>query len=270
MNTEPNFDRDGIRLLTQEKAALRRRVLSAAPARSRVPAFRFSFAASAFAALLVLVSGSSLTYAAQKSGPGDLLHALELGVIEPVESSLSSAIASGGGEYRLDRLAERLEEFKDVQPGELDQNDVSDAIANVSSHADAALESARDRADSADRIEYLVQVSGLLEASEDILAALTTDVSIEPVGDEVAEEIADQVEEYARGKDQKELAGIVSSALDDTNELLDGVTPPLSSETQADFQDIAEEIADHDFGDALQIVTQVQVDVLTSQYLNAP
>jgi|GEM_PF-5162229 len=263
MNQEPSFDRDGIRMLPAEKAALRSRVIRRAPSRVRVPAFRFAFAP-AFAALAILLVGSSVTFAAQLSGPGDLLHPLETGVIEPVEGFLYGNDAQGA--YRLARLGERLDEFKDLDPGELSDEEVQVEVRNLASHADGAVEAARDEHDLGLRVGYLVRISALLEANEDVLASLSDSTDIVPVGDAISEELAGQVEAYTQGKGQEELAGIVSDRLDEAGSLIASSSAGLASESADDLHDVSEQIADQDFDDALQIVTQLQVSALAEQY----
>src|SRR5690606_7533108 len=67
------------------------------------------------AAVAVLAIGGPVTYSAQQSGPGDVLHAFELNIIEPVQYNLQLSPEAKMA-YSLDRLAERLNEFKTVNP----------------------------------------------------------------------------------------------------------------------------------------------------------
>jgi hypothetical protein len=174
------------------------------------------------------------------------------------------------GAFRIARLEERLEELQEAPVAVLSGEDVSETIRNVAEHAERAVEIAREQEDSSRRIDYLVQVSALLEAHEDTLTEVTAEDAIEPLGDSVADELADEVGEYADSKDEGELVEIVSEELDQTGDLLEGVNAILDPEIQASLQDVVEEIAERDLDDALQIVTQVQVHALTDRYLNAP
>lgn len=268
MKTDPHFDAEDVRLLAPERAAIRDRVLRARPRRVVVPAFRFTLAP-ALGALALLAFGSGLTYASQLSGPGDLLHGIELGFVEPVQSALYVG-ADSQSAFRVARLEERLDELQSAPIAALSADDVSESTRNVTEHAEQAVERARAQEDPSRRIDYLVQVSALLEAHEDTLAEVAAEESIKPLGTFVADELDFEVGEYATGKGEGELVEIVSDELSAAGSLLQGSNAILDLDVQADLQDVVHELAEKDFDDALRLVTKVRVDALTDQYLNAP
>ncbi len=273
-NLEEQLHQDGqnVHLLKSEKQAMKNRILAMPMTeKSGQSIFNFlqifqskkviAFAVFAF----LLFSGVPITYAAQHSGPGDFLHGFELSVIEPVEHMISftndSQIA-----YSIDRLEERLDELQAVPEGQITAEEVAAATENIQDYANEALAMIPESSQK-EEVSHLIQISALLNAHEDVLTETQQEgEEIESLNDEVAVELSDQVEEYAKQQSKAELAETVKREVTETTSLIVGDDDPTSIAIGEILEDAQEEIDKGNLEEALQDTIDAKVQALTQDY----
>lgn len=263
-NPEDKFAHEAhsLRLLAREKEALRQRILAhgAAPQQAR-PSFLLSpfvrFVAAPLA--LVLLISVPVTYAAQVSGPGDLLYPLELLIVEPIEETLHFS-AEAAVPYHTARLEERLEELQDTDA--LTQGDaekLETLVENVEEHAKAITQALATTTDTEEKIKYLVKAKAIVEAHEEVLETFDSSTSdLASSSDEMAEAIEEASEEYANIEGETEISETITEILATLG------TTTLATST---LQDIAEEIESGDLEEALFLTTELQIELLKQHYL---
>ena len=266
--------RDGqsVRLLQSEKQAIKDRVLSMPleePAKGFGLVFLTFFHSKKLVAMavfaLLLVSGIPLTYATQKSGPGDLLHGFELSIIEPVEHLVYFSTNSQV-DYSTRRLEERLDELQEVPEGQITDEQFAIANDNVQEYADEALVAIPD-ATQKEVVSHIVKVSALLNAHEDVLIDNQQEVEeIEDLNNKVEMELSDQVEEYADQQDTTQLAEIIKQEAAEVSKLIEGSRDAESLAIAEQLRDAQEEALKGNLEGALQEILDAKVQALAQNY----
>ncbi|MBC7836817.1 hypothetical protein H7X87_03510 [Acetobacteraceae bacterium] len=138
-----------IRMSTAEKAAMQARIFSApvSDAKKMQSPYIFFFSyqrAVAFALVLVVLVGSTTTYAAQGSVPGDVLYRVKVNVNEPVSGAL--AISNEAKiSFHTSLAQERLKEAETLaSEGKLDESATAQIEASFDTHVAKAQTLAAD------------------------------------------------------------------------------------------------------------------------------
>src|SRR3990167_1457082 len=209
---ETQFQKEGreVHLLRSEKEAIKQRILTMPePAPARYVTYFDSLysgrMATAALGLLIIVGSAPLTYAAQRSVPGDFLHGFELSVVEPLEEVVQFTFHTRIA-YATNRLEERLQEVQATTAAHMTPEEVATVTENVQKHVQDIFEALPQETDKKDMVDNLIKVSALVNAHEDLLSQPSPEVSdMEDLNDAVTAELLDQVQEYALDKTQSEL-----------------------------------------------------------------
>ncbi|RJQ34129.1 hypothetical protein C4568_03260 [Candidatus Parcubacteria bacterium] len=272
-NTEEKFHTDGqtVHLRASEKAAIKKRVLNTqVPKVSQpVPTF-FPFVYVGRTALVgllfLIVGGSSLTYAAQQSAPGDSLYHLEMYVVEPIEEAIqitpSAKIA-----YSASRVEERLEELQQIKE-DVPSEEVAIASENVKAHVQNVLSVLPEQPETEKNVDQLVKVSALLNVHEHLPAFSDEGTqSIAALKEDVTSELTDQVSEYANGISPMDVVQEVQQTLMETSALIDDAATTTDNAIIAEhLANVQNEVVDGNFDNALQEAVDAKVQALTQEY----
>lgn len=261
-------DAKQVHLLASEKTAMKARILSGAhistPQHSLVPSpftsFHFFARTTGIAFVLFVVVGTSLTYAAQGSNPGDTLYAFELGVVEPIEETFQRTPEKQIA-YHTDRLEERLLELKRAR--KVSQEPASYVTFNtqVAEHADKLEEALKSETDSQRKVEALVEASALMRANEDLLEELHSETDTFDTSEkEVRASLSEATEVYGTEEDEDVIR---EALLEDLLETQVASTSDVTtvSELQDALSDIEEEVRDGDVREAFKRITEVRVEM---------
>lgn len=274
-NFDQQFQKQGKRvsLLKAEKDQILNRILATPLEQPKKPSslsffsifLNAKFAVTAGLALLIVAS-IPVTYAAQKSGPGDLLHGFELSVVEPLEH-IAQFSPDAKVAYSTHRLEERLDELQDAPKGQITQEQIAIASENIQGYVNEALvvdpESPKKEV-----ISHFVKVSALLNAHEDVIAdTKQADQAIAAITDQVEGRLDDQVEEYAEDQTPGELAQTVQQEVKETTEILNDQTEDMDTMAIArQLEEARKEVSQGDLEEALQEVIDAKVQALAQDY----
>ncbi len=266
-------DRQRVHLLPSEKQFIKNRIL-AMPHTEQSPRLFIHFLslfsskkvlATALCVVVLLVSGIPLTYAAQRSGPGDTLHAFELQVIEPIEQVIAFSTDAQIA-YSTDRLEERLDELQAIPEGHITHEQVVATNENIHEHVKDML-AIIPESPQPEEVNHLVTMSALLNAHEDVLTTAHQETTtIQALNDEVAEELSDQVEEYAHQQSTRELAETVQREAAETGALIQNDTDPTALAIRQTLQNVQHEATKGNLEEALQDTIDAKVQALTQDY----
>jgi|SRR3989344_4787752 len=268
---EEKFKKHGemVHLLSSEKDAVRRRIMvNNPPAFPRAVPFPFFFVyrAVVVALALPLIIGIPVAYAAQTSSPGDSLHPLEIGVIEPIEEAFHFTPASKL-EYHTARLEERLEEFQEIQEtgATVDLQEIEQAGENVEEHADDISTVLSHTAEQEEKIGYLLRSKALVDAHEEVLKTMKADTEkIEASSDAIEQEILETSQAYLSLENQEEVEAVISDVLADLSEI---ASTTNATTTEAWLADINAAMQSGDLEEAFSLTNEAQVEVLKQEYL---
>lgn len=257
-----------VRLSAHEKDAIRASVLPRAGAPISSPYALYVLPALrgvAIALSLVIVAAGPITYGAQKSAPGDLLYAFEVGVVEEVEQSLRFSPASKHA-YHTERLEERLAELRARDGRPLPPEESETVIGDIAVHAQAAAE---EGGAPKEQVSRLARTAALLAAHEEVMTdAKLDDRRIEELADAIDQQLADRTEDYVESETDTELASAIAEKLDRTDDLLDAVKSRNDFQDFTErFEDIADDVEDGRLERAYEDATALEVDLLTEGYL---
>lgn len=263
----------GVRLLDSERNAIREFVLrNPLPQERRLPLFILKIGLATAAGLFIVLV--PLTYAAQQSIPGDLLHGLEIYIIEEVEEAMRFSPEANTA-YHAERLEERLRETQMATDDELESADQAAEITeNLEEHVHEILSVPDDKIARRGRLNHLVKTSALLDAEGEILE--NTDIKadvIEELGDLIDAELSREIEDYVSSESPDRVIQTLSEEVVETQTLIE--SPVLTKETALgaidQLADATEKIKkDSQLDEALKIVLQTQIEILSENYLIAP
>lgn len=276
-NFSQQFQRDGkkVTLLKSEKDQILNRILAAPVGEPKKKwSWNFfgvfanpKFTITALLALLILVS-VPITHAAQKSGPGNVLHGFELSVIEPIEQIIQFS-PNAQVSYATNRLEERLDELQAASQDKITEEQIAIANENIQGHVNEALVSIPE-SPKKEVISHFVKVSALLHAHENVIAEVDqTKPIITGLTDQVENQLSNQVEEYAQDQTPGELAQTVQQEVQETAKLL--ADQPQDSDTiviAKQLEGAQEELSQGDYEEALQEVIDAKVQALAQDYLD--
>jgi|SRR3989344_2272834 len=208
-----------VRLLKSEKEAMLARIMADAP-KSVLSPYGFLRSRSVFLYIgmlaLIMAISTPLTFAAQKSIPGDFLYGLEVGLVETIEE----ALVFGPDKkmvYYDSRMVERIEEMKTVSSEKKEllardkevEKDISAANRKFRNHAVKSRENKKEIAvDEKKEINDLVHDVALVSAYEDVLVRVDENIDLEDIGDlknETKDELAIKIAIYAGLTDETAL-----------------------------------------------------------------
>jgi len=213
------------------------------------------------APLMLFILAGPITYAAQASGPGDLLYGIEISVVERIQESLYLTHDSREL-YHTQRLEERLDEMQDAQAeGVIDQDDQDTVARNVEDHVEALVLSLAQDSEPEQKIPRLVKAKALVEAHEEILEESDVATSSDSIDDQI-EDVSDI---YAKDKEEAVIA--VADAVADIQEDALDLASTTSPAIMGQLEDIAEAIQDGDLGEALYLASETQANQLKDRYL---
>ncbi len=277
MRTNPiTNDSKRVHLLPKEKEVLLARLQSTMSVQSAhtlpTPSPYFSYtwllrASGAFAVLLI-VTGGSVSYAAQKSGPGDALYALELDVLEPIEESLQLGFEQKVS-YHTDRLEERLSELKHARDTEEDPGHFASFSERASEHVSEAEAALKNETEPRAKIAALIELNALMRANEDILEEMHAESqAFDDSEQSIRRSLHDAAESYGDSEDAESVRTAISEDLTATGKNLDPEEDPdaITALTQK-LNVVAEEVEEGDLSRAIELVTEVRVEMLKSQFL---
>lgn len=260
-------DAKQVHLLASEKSAMKARILESShtkliPASIPSPFLSFTYIArmSVTAFALFIVVGTSLTYAAQGSTPGDTLYAFELGVIEPIEEVFQRTPEKQVA-YHTDRLEERLAELKQARKVSREPASYVTFNTQVAEHANK-LEVALEReADTQKKVEALVEVSALMQANEDLLEDLNSETDTFDASEkEVRAVLTKATDTYGAEEDENNIRETLLEDLRDTS-----IASTTDEATVSELQDILTEIEDQieegEIREAFKRITEVRVEI---------
>lgn len=176
---------ENIRLSAMEKAAMHAAIFELAkesvrPHKKAVPSpylytsiFSFRMSAS-FAAIVLLVFGSTTAYAAQGALPGEALYAVKTKINEPVASALAVS-SEAKASYQADLAERRMEEAEALAAtGRLNSESAKMLEAKLAVHTEVAENIARElqEEDPEAAVEVAARLSSTLETHSAILAHL--------------------------------------------------------------------------------------------------
>lgn len=265
-------DAEKVYLLRAEKDAIRRRILSMPTIvpHKRVSSFVF-FSRLAVAPLaLLLLIGGPVAYAAQTSGPGDLLFSLEINFIEPVQEILQSS-PEGRVEFHTARLEERLDELQFIQTSgeELNPSDYVAVSENVSDHVGDISTALASSTPTETKIKTLVKSKALVEAHEEILEDLHADTNeVGQSSNEVSEVLIETSEDYVSQNSEETVESIITEAVDDINDIASSTATTTQEVIQDQIEDIEAAIDRGNLKQALDLTNETQAEVLKDQYLS--
>lgn len=276
-NFDQQFKKDGkqVALLKAEKDQMLNRILAMPidepKKQSSLSFFRifFNVKFAVTAVLVLLVAGTtSVTYAAQKSGPGDLLHSFELNVIEPIEEAIyfgqEQKIA-----YATSRLEERLDEIQNAPEENITEEESTTIVQNVQEQVDAVLRALPQQTDEKEKLNHLVTVSALLRAHEDVLTETEQpQLSIEDLNEDVADQLSEQVEDYTEDQTPADLAQDVQEEIAASNDIIEEISNnPEAKDIQAQLKDAETETQKGNVEEAFEDVINAKVQALTINYI---
>lgn len=270
----PQFhtDREKVKLLASEKAMMRARIIGARPAPTVSPFHDLFFVPAlrgvAIAMGLMIVVTGPVTYGAQLSGPGDLLYALEVGLVEPVEEALQFT-PEAKQKYHAERLAERLSELRKVEVRRvaLSPEESEDVVEDVAEHAE---EASKDEEPSAERIlPHLIRTAALLSAHEEVLTDMgVEDARISALADTLEVRIEARIREYLTGEEDTEIVADIAEKLDRADDVLPEITSRNDAEAFTKrFEEIQDAVEEGDVDEAFVDATELEIDLLTEEYL---
>lgn len=261
-----------VKLLASEKAMLRARVLTT-PVRPVVSPFQSTFLFPALRGVavafgLVIVVSGPLAYAAQQSAPGNLLHSLEVDIVEEIEESFIFTL-DAKQEYHAERLAERLSELRIIQNRHtLTVQESNKVIEEVTEHAE---EASHDSVDTAPKhtLPQLIRTSALLSAHKEVLDGLGVNgEQLTELNDTIETRIDARTEEYLASEKDVTIAADLAEKLDRADDILPEITDARSTdELTKRFEDIQDSITNGELDDAYVDATELEIDLLTEEYL---
>jgi len=255
-------DADRVHLFKKEKDAVRMRIMGTAPSLQASPYARHFWMQILAAPLMLFILAGPVTYAAQASGPGDLLYGIEISVVEPIEESLHVGHDSRE-RYHTQRLEERLDEVQDAQAeGTIDQDDQETVARNVEDHVEALVLSLAQDSEPEQKIPRLVKAKALVEAHEELLDEADVATSSDSIDDQI-ENVSDTF-----AKDKEDAVEAVADAVADIQEDALDTASTTSPAIKGQLEDIAEAIQDGDLGEALYLATETQANQLKDRYLS--
>lgn len=267
-NTEEQFKNEtaSVRLLKKEKDAVRARIIGATPAPTPSPYLRWPWLHLVAAPLAVLILVAPVSYAAQASGPGELLYSLEISVVERIQESLQIG-EDARVQYHTERLKERLDEVQESSAtGPLEQDEEEAVARNVEEHAESLAaslsKSLTKDAEPEKKIKKLVRAKALMSAHE----ALLEETDVASSSTVIDHEIEDSSDEYA-AHDMEEAVSAVAEAIEDMRESALSVSSSTPAELTGQIEDIAEAIQEGDLGEALYLSSESQANQLRDRYL---
>ena len=127
----------------------------------------------ATALVLVLISGTGVSFAAESSLPGDALYAVKKNITEPVRVALATG-AEAKANVQIDLAERRIEEAATLSSeGRLDEATQDELAASFETHAaSAAAEVEKIDEDSSARVELASRFETRLAAHEAVLATI--------------------------------------------------------------------------------------------------
>jgi hypothetical protein len=264
-----------VKLLTNEKAAIRARILTQSV---HTPSPYFPFMPVVFrgiAIVFVLAIGAAvpLTYGAQLSRPGDLLYSLEIEIVEPIEESLHFS-SKARFDYHIERLEERLSEVQKIEREEKEMTqEASDLVLqNVNEHADAVVEQADEALPSEESVNQLVRATAILEAHSETFDELDIVTStLNGLSDTIDTQLEESAEAFAEQEDNDDtFAATIVDKLDDINDsLLEVDDAELTRELEVRLMEATDAVTEGDLISAYELTTEIEVVVLTQQYLES-
>lgn len=262
-----------VHLLRSEKEALKARVfatpLSPTPSPYHNVHFFFRMTGS-FAALLLVVS-VPLTYAAQNSAPGDVLHRFEIGILEHIEGALQLD-PRAERKFHTERLEERLSELQHVQKGgvAITPEDTIAVASEIQEHAQKLSDVRSEEPEAA--LEELVKTAAIVDANQEILSDISYDATAITLTQEAVQAaITEETKRFTETEGEDALKDTVTqelakNATQSTDTLMLKTTDPLSEQ----IEDITTELEKGDIADAFNLVTEMRVDALKRDYLAEP
>lgn len=274
-NFQDKFKQDGqtVRMLESEKNAIKNRIL-AMPIPDAAGSFSSRFGKllswkfiTVSMAGIVLFIGAPLTYAAQKSVPGDFLHPLELRVIEPLQETVQFT-ENQQVEYSTGRVKERLQELQKVPRTEVAQEDATAIASNLQDHAQEIINTLPEEAPSENDLERLIQLSALLSAHEDVFKEINQDPeNIEVLNDDVEKNLHQQVREYTSDHSPAELSQEIQEGVSNTTELIKNDAGEADTiAIQEQLVDAKEASSNGNFGEAFQELVNAKIQALAQEY----
>lgn len=270
-NLEKKIHDDGqtVRLLPLEKQLIKSRILATSIQRPVPTFFPFFHVGRVMAASLIIFigAGSSLTYAAQQSVPGDTLYHLELFVVEPLEEAIQITSAAKAA-YSTNRLEERLEEVKEAHREDITSEEVTVVTQNIEDHVQQLLSALPDQEETEENIEQLSRASALLNVHDDLLQPQdeSTD-TIPELREDVATELAYQVFDYIDENSAEDLIQEIQETVTETSDLIgDSATSTASIAISEHLVNVQDEVTEGDFDGALQEAVNAKVQALEQEY----
>lgn len=270
-NIEEKFHNDGqsVRLLASEKEIIKRRVLRAGAEHPVPTFFPFFHVGRIVAASLILfvAGGSSLTYAAQRSAPGDMLYHIELYVVEPIEAAVQITPTAKAA-YSTNRLEERLREVQETRQEEIPAEEVAVVTKNIEEHVQQVLSTLPDQPETDKNVDQLVKVSALLNVQDDLLPASAENVDvISELQEDVANELTEQVSDYADENQPIDLVQEVQETVMETSELIGGAASTTeNTDISEHLANVQDNVADGNLDAALQEAVSAKVQALEQEY----
>lgn len=274
-NFEEKFKQEGqqIRLSDSEKQAIKNRVL-AMPINDRVQNHNarwwglFASAKAVVASVFVIIFLVSipLTYAIQRSDPGDLLHGIELAIIEPIQYNLQFTEESKL-DYISDRLEERLSELNSSDGSKISTDEINQMHENIEGYVALALDETAQSNDQ-ESIDQLINVSALLHAHEDVsIENGYDDDSIIDLNTGVEKELSEQLTEYLHQHPAAQNSEIVNQEVDDIEALINDHSSPADQAAEQALTEIEQALAQGNYQEALKDAVEVKIEVLAQNYV---
>lgn len=274
-NLRKDLEKDGssVRLLRAEKDALRQRILGAdvqAEERRTLLEYilrsRNTRLATAILAVLVVVN-IPFVYAAQNSAPGDLLHGLEIHILEPIERVIKISPETRIA-YSIERMEERMEELGSIPDEELTPKDIAETNSGVQDQAQDFLDSLAGKKTKVGAVEQLILVSVLLNVHENELEDLRAESDeIEDMSDIISAKLSEEIEEYAEAQSPETLAQEIQDEIEEVDALIGGVSSSTeASEISNHLEEVGEQIRGGDLEAALGAAIDAKVQALSQSY----
>jgi hypothetical protein len=275
---ENHFRKDGkgVHLLNTEKEALKKRIL-ASPLPSKHHGVTFAYPwhfapmrVAASALLLLFIVGVPVTYAAQKSGPGDFLHGFELTIVEGLEETVRVSTRSRLA-YATTRVEERLRELQSEDTS-ITAADAAEMNENLEDHVGNVLKEVPQEKDTEESVNSLIRVSALLRAHDNALdKAGAASSAVEDLNMTVTTQLFEEVEEYTDEQRPEVLAETVRQEVTELDNLLKNSPNNLvTADVRGHLDEATEELQAGDPEDAFEEIVEAKIQLLTQDYGEDP
>ena len=211
-----------------------------------------------------------MTYAAQKSGPGDFLHSFELTIVEGLEEAAHLSPRSRLA-YATTRVEERLRELQSEDTS-ITAVDAAEINENLEDHVENVLKEVPQEKDAEESVNSLIRVSALLRAHDNALeeAGAESD-AVEDLNMTVAAQLFEEVEEYTDEQRPEVLAETVRQEVAELDNLLkNSPNNPVTTDVREHLNEATEELQAGDPEDAFEEIVEAKIQLLTEDYGEDP